>query len=105
MVLVDSTSGVSAVTSSLTRSSQNGMVWMMPFDFVAEVRLPIAALWRSSKSEPYGAASTLRGCRLTSWTASSSAVPRCRCAADLSRYSPSLFSRTTTRSMSWGPLR
>ena len=31
------TSGYSAATAS-KRSSQNGMVWMMPFDLVAEVR-------------------------------------------------------------------
>ena len=43
------TSGYSR-DSAAKRSSQNGMLWMMPFDFVPEVRCRAGRLRASSKA-------------------------------------------------------
>ena len=94
-----STAGCSAATSSTT-SSQNGIVWMIPFDFVADTRRPSRSsarrkAWRAIRSIP---------CRvkIACWEASSLGRPR-YIRPPTSEYSPSTFSRTTTMSISASP--
>ncbi len=61
-------------TTSATTSSQNGMVWMMPLDLVAEVRIPRRAL---ACSTAYCATRVMPArVKTASWTAISSGRPR-----------------------------
>ena len=77
------------------RSSQNGIVWMIPFDFVALQMRPERAA-ASSQANSMMRSVPLR-VKTDSWTASSSSVPWCS-RPPISEYSPSLFSRTITMS-------
>jgi hypothetical protein len=77
------------------RSSQNGIVWMIPFDFVALQMRPLLVA-ASSHANLMIRSVPLR-VKIASCTASSSSVPRCS-RPPISEYSPSLFSRTITMS-------
>ena len=83
------------------RSSQNGIVWMIPLDFVAEQMRPDRV---AASSHAYCMTRSVpRRVNTDSWTASSSSVPWCR-RPPISEYSPSLFSRTITMSTSSGAM-
>ena len=94
-----STSGYSSATSRTT-SSQNGIVCTIPFDFVADVSRPLrccasSKAWRTIRVTPTRV-------NTDSWTAISSGKPRLS-RPPISLYSPSTFSRTTTRSSRSAP--
>ena len=59
---------------AFTRSSQKGMVWMMPLDFVAEVRR-LRGRDRASSKAYFRIRSTPRRVKTFSCTAISSSVP------------------------------
>ena len=77
------------------RSSQNGIVWMIPFDFVA-LQMRLERVAASSQANSMIWSVPLR-VKIASCTASSSSVPWCS-RPPISEYSPSLFSRTITMS-------
>ncbi len=93
------TSGYFALIS-LKRSSQKGMVIAMPLDLVAEVTCFFLRVRASSKANFMMRSVPLRE-KIDSCVANSSGVPPyMRPPTD--EYSPSLFSRTTQKSMSPG---
>ena len=61
-------------TTSATTSSQNGMVWMMPLDLVAEVSSPRRA-WACATAYSATRVTPVR-VKTASWTAISSGRPR-----------------------------
>ena len=72
----------------------------MPFDFVAEVRCFFGRLWASSKAKRSTRSIPTR-VMTVSWTANSRSVPG-NMRPPREEYSPSVFSRTTQKSMSPG---
>ena len=85
---------------SSTRSSQYGMVMAMPFDLVAEVRCFFGVLRASSKAN-FSTRSTPTRDITVSCTTTSRSVPA-NMRPPIAEYSPSVFSRTTQKSMSPG---
>ena len=82
------------------RSSQYGIVIEMPFDLVAEVRC-FSGRCRASSNANFRMRSTPLRENTDSWNTISRSVPSyMRPPTD--EYSPSVFSRTTTKSMSPG---
>src|ERR1051326_4276991 len=83
-----------------TRSSQYGMVMAMPFDLVAEVRCFFGVLRASSKANLSTRSTPMRVSTVSCITTSRS-VPG-KMPPPIEEYSPSVFSRTTQKSMSPG---
>ena len=93
------TSGYCAFIA-LKRSSQNGIVIAMPFDLVADVTF-FRGRVRASSNANFMIRSTPLRVNTDSWNTISRSVPSyMRPPTD--EYSPSVFSRTTTKSMSPG---
>src|SRR5438270_5735712 len=82
------------------RSSQYGMVIEMPLDFVADVTCFLVRVFASSKAKRM-MRSVPRLEKTESWVANSFSVPAYM-RPPAFEYSPSLFSRTTQKSMSPG---
>ena len=90
-----SVSPVRPAAVSSTTWSQNGMVWMIPLDLVAEIRWPVR---RIAWSMAYSATRvTPARVNTASWRAISPGCPRWM-RPPTSEYSPSVFSRTTRMS-------
>ncbi len=83
-----------------TRSSQYGMVIEMPFDLVAAVRCLRGRFCASSKANLSTRSEPMRVMKV-SCTANSRSVPA-NMRPPVLEYSPSVFSRTTKKSMSPG---
>ena len=83
-----------------TRSSQYGIVIAMPFDFVAEVRCFFGVFCASSKANFSTRSTPMRVSTVSCITISRSVPGNMRPPID--EYSPSVFSRTTQKSMSPG---
>ena len=85
---------------SSKRSSQNGIVWMMPLDLVAEVTCFFFVVLAKSKANLRMRSTPLR-VKMACWMAISSSVPW-NMRPPIELYSPSVFSRTTQKSISPG---
>src|ERR1044072_8336416 len=82
---------------ALKRSSQYGMVIEMPLDLVADVTWFFARVFAVSQAKGLSR-SQPRLVKTESWVANSCSVPACMMPPAF-EYSPSLFSRTTQKSM------
>jgi hypothetical protein len=93
------TSGYCAAIA-LNRSSQYGIVIEMPFDFVADVTR-LRGLWRARSKANFMMRSVPLRENTDCWNTTSRSVPS-HIRPPTDEYSPSVFSRTTTKSMSPG---
>ena len=94
------TSAYSRATSAKTRS-QKAMLKPWAFDLVTDVTRRFLPRRRASSKANRMTLSVPWRVKTAVWTATSWAVPACTCPPTCA-YSPSVFSRTTTTSMSPG---
>ena len=99
MVLLGGDVGIVLAATARKRSSQNGMVWMMPFDLVADVSFFLRR--REARRRSASPGRSRERVRIVSWTTISWSVPG-NIRPPISEYSPSLFSRTIRKSMAPG---